>query len=127
VPMSEVSLSDRRVHTRYLMTVAFLSWLRLSLYMAIVAVAIVLSFHLKSQPSKLELRMALPLGIIFWLLSLACLASGFANYVKTIMRFSRRAALVQTGWKTEVVSRKSSICYHHANLVVRFSPSLQLQ
>ncbi|KAF2992937.1 hypothetical protein E8E13_000295 [Curvularia kusanoi] len=31
----------------------FLSWLKLSVYMAIVAVAIVLNFHLKSQPSSL--------------------------------------------------------------------------
>jgi hypothetical protein len=32
---------------------AFLSWLKLSVYMAIVSVAIVLSFHLKSKPSNL--------------------------------------------------------------------------
>jgi hypothetical protein len=30
---------------------AFLSWLRLSVYMAIVSVAIVMSFHLKTKPS----------------------------------------------------------------------------
>lgn len=45
---------------------AFLSWLRLSIYMAIVGIAILLSFHLKLQPSALEKRFALPLGIIFW-------------------------------------------------------------
>lgn len=45
---------------------AFLSWLRLSIYMAIVSIAILLSFHLKLQPSALEKRFALPLGIIFW-------------------------------------------------------------
>jgi hypothetical protein len=32
---------------------AFLAWLKLSVYMAIVSVAIVLSFHLKSEPSPL--------------------------------------------------------------------------
>jgi hypothetical protein len=32
---------------------AFLSWLKLSVYMAIVSVAIVLSFHLKSEPTPL--------------------------------------------------------------------------
>lgn len=32
---------------------AFLAWLKLSVYMAIVAVAIVLNFHLKSKPSAL--------------------------------------------------------------------------
>lgn len=31
---------------------AFLSWLRLSVYMAVVSVAITLSFHLKSKPSE---------------------------------------------------------------------------
>lgn len=54
--------------------------------MAVVAVAIVLSFHLKSQPSPLELRMARPLGIIFWLLSILTLFVGVANYISTSMR-----------------------------------------
>jgi hypothetical protein len=36
-----------------MMIIALLSWLKLSVYMAIVSVAIVLSFHLKSKPSKL--------------------------------------------------------------------------
>lgn len=64
---------------------AFLSYLRLSVYMAIVAVAIVLSFHLKEEPSQLELRMARPLGIIFWLLAFACLLMGLGNYVRTYL------------------------------------------
>lgn len=71
--------------------------------MTIVSVAIVMSFHLKSQPSRLELRMAKPLGIVFWLLSLACLTLGFGNYMKTVNKYSRRAAIVQTGWKTQSV------------------------
>lgn len=33
------------------MLAAFLSWLRLSVYMAIVSVAIIMSFHLKQQAS----------------------------------------------------------------------------
>jgi hypothetical protein len=60
---------------------AFLSYLRLSVYMAVVSNAIVLSFHLKSHPSTLELRMAKPLGIVFWVLSLCCLGVGVGNYV----------------------------------------------
>jgi hypothetical protein len=72
--------------------------------MAIVSIAIVISFHLKSEPTKLELRMARPLGIIFWFLSLSCLAMGFGNYIKTVQKYSRRAAIVQTGWKTQIVS-----------------------
>ncbi|AEO55237.1 hypothetical protein MYCTH_2037146, partial [Thermothelomyces thermophilus ATCC 42464] len=47
----------------------FLSYLRLSIYMSIVAVAIVLSFHLRKTASEIELRMAKPLGAIFWALS----------------------------------------------------------
>lgn len=72
--------------------------------MSIVAVAIVISFHLKNQPTELELRMALPLGLVFWTLALACLVLGFGNYIKTVGKYSRRAAIVQTGWKTQVVS-----------------------
>lgn len=51
--------------------------------MAVVAVAITLSFHLKTQPSAVELRMARPLGLVFWLLAVACLGLGLANYVST--------------------------------------------
>ncbi|PBP17395.1 hypothetical protein BUE80_DR011827 [Diplocarpon rosae] len=93
--------SDARDHCANERT--FLSYLRLSVYMAIVSIAIVVSFHLKLQPSALELRMAKPLGIIFWLLSLSCLALGFGNYIKTVNKYSRRAAIVQTGWKTQSV------------------------
>ncbi|KAF2152315.1 hypothetical protein K461DRAFT_225744, partial [Myriangium duriaei CBS 260.36] len=93
--------SDARDHCANERT--FLSWLRLSTYMAVVAVAIMISFHLKHQPTALEQRMALPFGLIFWLLSLACLASGLSNYIKTVTKYSRRQALVQSGWKTQVV------------------------
>ncbi|KAL2044507.1 hypothetical protein N7G274_003212 [Stereocaulon virgatum] len=93
--------SDARDHCANERT--FLSWLRLSIYMAVVSVAIVISFHLKSQPTNIEKRIALPVGLIFWVLSLACLANGFANYVKTVTKYSRRQALVQSGWKTQVV------------------------
>ena len=71
--------------------------------MAVVSVAIVISFHLKSQPTSVERRIALPVGLVFWLLSLACLISGFSNYVKTVRKYARRKALVQSGWKTQVV------------------------
>lgn len=71
--------------------------------MAIVSVAIVISFHLNHQPSAVELRLALPFGIIFWILSIACLASGLSNYIKTVTRYSRRQALVQSGTGTQVV------------------------
>lgn len=82
---------------------AFLSYLRLSVYMAVVSIAIVISFHFKQQPTPLERRMSQPLGIIFWLLSLACLCIGFGNYMKTVNKYGRRAAIVQAGWKTQSV------------------------
>ncbi|KAK3339241.1 hypothetical protein B0H65DRAFT_475839 [Neurospora tetraspora] len=81
----------------------FLSFLRLSIYMAIVSVAIVLSFHLRKAASELELRMAKPLGIIFWALSVSCLGVGVANYIQTVNKYSRRAAIVQTGWRTQTI------------------------
>jgi hypothetical protein len=49
--------------------------------MSIVAVAIVLSFHLRKTASDLELRMAKPMGAIFWALSVSCLGVGIANYM----------------------------------------------
>lgn len=102
------------------LSAAFLSYLRLSIYMAIVSIAIMVSFHLKNQPSALELRMALPLGLIFWALSLACLALGFGNYIKTVTKYSRRAALVQTGWKTQVVSCTLLEVCHKQNSAFNF-------
>nr|OQO24874.1 hypothetical protein B0A51_06883 [Rachicladosporium sp. CCFEE 5018] len=81
----------------------FLSWLRLATYMTIVSVAIMISFHLKHEASALEKRIALPFGMTFWVLSMACLFAGFGNYVKTVTRYSRRQALVQTGWGTQLI------------------------
>ena len=91
---------------------AFLSYLRLSIYMSVVSIAIVISFHLKNQPTPLELHMAIPLGIVFWCLGVACLIVGFGNYVKTVKKYSMRMALVQTGWKTQAVSSSypESVC-----------------
>ncbi|KAI5849218.1 hypothetical protein BZA05DRAFT_402607 [Tricharina praecox] len=81
----------------------FLSWLRLSIYMCIVSIAIILSFQLKTEPSLVERRMALPLGLIFWALSLVCLGAGLCNYLKTIEKYSKRAAIVQSGAKTQMI------------------------
>lgn len=93
--------SDARDHCANERT--FLSWLRLSVYLAVVAVAIFVNFHLKHQPSGLEERLSHPLGIIFWVLSLACLASGMANYMRTVTKYAGRRALVQSGIKTQVI------------------------
>ncbi|OKL59318.1 hypothetical protein UA08_05186 [Talaromyces atroroseus] len=97
----ENTASDARDHLANERT--FLSWLRLAIYLAVVSSAILVSFHLSSAPTALELRISLPLGIIFWCLSLACLASGFSIYVTTVTKYSRRMALVQSGWKTQAM------------------------
>lgn len=73
------------------------------MYLAIVSVAIFINFHLKHQPTDLEKRISHPLGFVFWVLALACLASGFANYIRTVAKYARKAALVQSGLKTQVV------------------------
>ena len=56
--------------------------------MSIVSVAITLSFHLKNEPTRLELRMAKPLGSIFWALSVMTLFVGMGNYISKFI-FSR--------------------------------------
>ncbi|KAI9732369.1 MAG: hypothetical protein M1834_001576 [Cirrosporium novae-zelandiae] len=93
--------SDARDHLANERT--FLSYLRLSIYLAIVSSAILLSFHLQHKATPLEKRYALPLGIIFWVLALACLINGVANYVKTVGKYGRRKGKVQSGWKTQTV------------------------
>ncbi|KAL9625179.1 MAG: hypothetical protein Q9160_000581 [Pyrenula sp. 1 TL-2023] len=93
--------SDARDHLANERT--FLSWLRLATYLAIVAVAILISFHLQSRPSALERRLAFPLGLIFWLLAIGCLVCGVGNYIRTVEKYARKSALVQSGLKTQVV------------------------
>lgn len=65
--------------------------------------AILINFHLKNQPTSLERHISFPLGIIFWVLGLVCLASGFANYMRTVTKYSRRQAIVQSGVKTQLI------------------------
>ena len=101
--------------------------------MAVVSVAITVSFHLSHKPSEIELRMARPLGSIFWALSVATLVIGVGNYIsascsslpvpplsiscivrgqspltnvrkETVNQYSRKAAIVQSGWRTQTVS-----------------------
>lgn len=71
--------------------------------MAVVSTAVVITFHLKNVPTELEKRYAVPLGVVFWLLSLACLVNGLANYLITMRKYAHRTALVQSGWKTQIV------------------------
>lgn len=53
IAANERSTFDLTWQIAFLTVTAFLSWLKLSVYMSIVAVAIVLNFHLKSKPSTL--------------------------------------------------------------------------
>ncbi|KAI0546070.1 hypothetical protein F4679DRAFT_558884 [Xylaria curta] len=93
--------SDARDHCANERT--FLASLRLSIYMSVVAVAIAVSFHLRSAPTALEQRIAKPLGLIFWLLSVACLVVGLGNYITTVNKYSRKVAIVQSGWRTQFI------------------------
>ncbi|KAF7505571.1 hypothetical protein GJ744_000651 [Endocarpon pusillum] len=98
IPNSSSDVRDHLANER-----TFLSWLRLGIYLAVVSIAILINFHLKHQPSALEKKISMPLGIIFWFLALTSLVSGFANYVRTVAKYARRDALVQTGIKTQVI------------------------
>ncbi|KAI0453102.1 hypothetical protein F5B21DRAFT_310457 [Xylaria acuta] len=93
--------SDARDHCANERT--FLASLRLSVYMSVVAIAIAVSFHLRSAPTALEQRIAKPLGLIFWLLSVACLVVGLGNYIKTVNQYSHKVAIVQSGWRTQFI------------------------
>jgi hypothetical protein len=52
--------------------------------MAIVSVAITVSFHIKGTPSDLERRVAKPLGGIFWALSVVTLVLGVSSYISKL-------------------------------------------
>ncbi|KAM3538374.1 hypothetical protein ARSEF1564_008710 [Beauveria bassiana] len=108
--------SDARDHCANERT--FLSYLRLSVLMAIVSMAMTLSFHLKHQPSKLERHIAKPLGAIFWVLAVLTLAVGIANYIRTVNLYSKRAAIVQSGWRTQTVLGFLSACIFGTCLVL---------
>lgn len=97
----ENEASDCRDHCANERT--FLSYLRLAMFMALVSAAIIVSFHLKLEPSEIELRMAKPLGLVFWALSAACLGLGLSNYIRTVNKYGKRAAFVQSGWKTQSI------------------------
>ncbi|XWW95468.1 hypothetical protein V2A60_003427 [Cordyceps javanica] len=100
--------SDARDHCANERT--FLSYLRLSVLMAIVSMAMTLSFHLKQQPTSLERQIAKPLGATFWALAVLILAVGVSNYIRTVNLYSKRAAIVQSGWRTQTILGFLSAC-----------------
>ncbi|PHH56290.1 hypothetical protein CFIMG_000362RAa [Ceratocystis fimbriata CBS 114723] len=114
--------SDARDHCANERT--FLSYVKLSMYTTIVAVTIVLSFHLKTEPSELELKIATPLGGVFWVLSLAVLLVGLANYIETLNKYGKKTALVQTGWRTQLVIGMVGVCVMGTCIVLLVVESL---
>ncbi len=110
---SKASKATRRDKRLTKPRLAFLASLKLSIYMSVVAVAIAVSFHLRSAPSALERRIALPLGLIFWFLSVACLVVGLGNYIKTVNKYSRKVAIVQSGWRTQVCFTSLSLLHSY--------------
>ncbi|KAI9171110.1 hypothetical protein HJFPF1_00590 [Paramyrothecium foliicola] len=100
--------SDARDHCANERT--FLAYVKLSLYMAVMSVAITLSFHLRHRATELEQQIAKPLGAVFWALSVLTLCMGVGNYIKTVNKYSRRTAIVQTGWKTQLILGATATC-----------------
>jgi hypothetical protein len=74
--------------------------------MAVVSVAITLSFHLKSQPSQIERKMAKPLGAVFWVLSVATLLVGLGNYIRE-MNFQYPCGMRDSSMLTMTVQGRS--------------------
>ncbi|KAK9435230.1 hypothetical protein VB005_10024 [Metarhizium brunneum] len=112
----ENETSDARDHCANERT--FLSYLRLSVFMAILSVAITLSFHINSKPTDLERRISKPLGAIFWVFSVVMLSLGLANYIKTVNKYSKKAAIVQTGWRTQLILGTLAFCIIGSSIVL---------
>ncbi|CAG9997643.1 unnamed protein product [Clonostachys byssicola] len=99
---------------------AFLSYLKLSVYMAIASIVITMSFHIKRAPTELELKMAKPIGAVFWLLSVMTLLLGVGNYMRTVNQYSQKAAIVQSGWKTQLSLGVLATCLVATCMILRW-------
>src|SRR5690606_7665565 len=87
----------------------WMSWLRLSLFLNVLTIAMALNFQLKSSPTPLEKRMSLPLGIILWVLSAAALVAGSGAYFSNLKTYARqlpsgRRTGKWTGWTFAIVT-----------------------
>jgi len=58
----------------------------------------------------LEQKYAIPVGVIFFVLSVASLLCGGLNYFHTLRRYGAHRALVQSGWKTQTVMILVATC-----------------
>ncbi|KID79106.1 DUF domain-containing protein, partial [Metarhizium brunneum ARSEF 3297] len=121
----ENETSDARDHCANERT--FLSYLRLSVFMAILSVAITLSFHINSKPTDLERRISKPLGAIFWVFSVVMLGLGLANYIKTVNKYSKKAAIVQTGWRTQLILGTLAFCIIGSSIVLLVTTRIRHQ
>ncbi|PHH68849.1 hypothetical protein CDD82_228 [Ophiocordyceps australis] len=115
--------SDARDHCANERT--FLSYLRLAVYIAVLSVAITLDFHLRQRPSDLERRIAKPLGLVFCLFAFVTLFMGLGNYIKTLVKYSRKAAIVQTGWRTQLVLATLALSIVATSIVLLVVPRLR--
>lgn len=79
----------------------FLSYLRLSVSMAILSMALVISFSFETPRFHVKPRLSQSLGLTFWCLGVICLCLGLGTYLKTVTKFSHSAVIVQSGWKTQ--------------------------
>ncbi|RPA75453.1 hypothetical protein BJ508DRAFT_230110 [Ascobolus immersus RN42] len=75
----------------------FLSWLRLAIFLDVLGVAVMLSFHFKQEPTEVERRMAFPLGMIFWVLSFLSILAAAAQYFTNVMGYARQKASLGRG------------------------------
>ncbi|TQS36833.1 hypothetical protein Golomagni_02707 [Golovinomyces magnicellulatus] len=83
----------------------FLSYLRLSVSMAILSMALVISFSFEAPRFHVKPRLSQSLGLTFWGMSVICLGLGLGTYLKAVTKLSQSAVIVQSGWKTKFVSR----------------------
>jgi uncharacterized membrane protein YidH (DUF202 family) len=108
--------SDARDHCANERT--FLAWLKLAIWLDIVALAVALNFHLPASLTappgqggnsddddlpQAETKSAFPLGLVFCVLSMLVMGAGIGNYSKTIVRYARRQAMAQSGLKTQLI------------------------
>lgn len=79
----------------------FLAFTRMSLYLGIVSLAFLTSFHLSHVPNEVERRLAIPVSVVFVILSLSTQALGIFTYFRTLKQYTERRIFVQHGRKTD--------------------------
>lgn len=90
----------------------FLSYLRLSVYLALCGTAFMVSFDLDNKPQAMKPLTSTYIGIMFWCLGILCLGSGLWNYLRSLRKYSQQIIIVQSGWVTQLIliAIAASIC-----------------